>query len=410
VIESHCSSAAPDGFRRLPAALALLLFYGVLTLWVRERWALGLLQAGVFLLGILWTAGWGFRRLCLRGSYLLLPLAGVLAWGLLQLLLRTTVYRFDTWEAVLFWGTLFVVVFLSLQTLHEDAVRRAFLRALFYFGFAMSVLATTQYFTSGGKVFWLFPSGYPDALGPFVYRNNYAAFIELLLPLALLEALRDRQRALPHSIMAGVMYASVIASASRAGALLATFEVLVVLALALGKRLISRRRLGVAMLAILASAAIFTSVFGWRVLLDRLNQPDPFVHRREMLHSSLAMARERPWIGFGLGSFQEVYPAYATFDIGLIVNHAHNDWAEWLAEGGVPFLLLLASVALWSVGPAFRSIWGLGLLSVFLHALVDYPMQRLGLAAWVFVMLGTLAAEERDRSRAIRAAAAPTLF
>jgi O-antigen ligase len=122
------------------------------------------------------------------------------------------------------------------------------------------------------------------------------------------------------------------------------------------------------------------------------------------------MARERPWIGFGLGSFQEVYPAYATFDIGLIVNHAHNDWAEWLAEGGVPFLLLLASVALWSVGPAFRSIWGLGLLSVFLHALVDYPMQRLGLAAWVFVMLGTLAAEERDRSRAIRAAAAPTLF
>ena len=409
MIESHCSSAAPDGFRRLPAALALLLFYGVLTLWVRERWALGLLQAGAFLLAIFWTAGWAFRRLCLRGSYLLLPLAGVLAWGLFQLLLRTTVYRFDTWEAVLFWGTLFVVVFLSLQTLHEDAVRRAFLRALFYFGFAISVLATTQYFTSGGKVFWLFPSGYPDALGPFVYRNNYAAFIELLLPLAILEALRDRQRALPHSIMAGVMYASVIASASRAGALLATFEVLVVLALALGKRLISRRRLGVAMLAILASAAIFTSVFGWRVLLDRLKEPDPFVHRREMLQSSLAMARERPWMGFGLGSFQEVYPAYATFDIGLIVNHAHNDWAEWLAEGGVPFLLLLTSVALWSAGPAFRSIWGIGLLSVFLHALVDYPMQRLGLAVWVFVLLGALAAEERERSRANRAAAAPSL-
>ena len=73
---------------------------------------------------------------------------------------------------------------------------------------------------------------------------------------------------------------------------------------------------------------------------------------------------------------------------------------KMLAEGGVPFLLLLASVALWSVGPAFRSVWGLGLLFVFLHALVDYPMQRLGLAAWVFVLLGTLAAEERGRSRA----------
>ncbi len=349
---------------------------------------------------MVWTAWWAFRPFPLRGSYLLLPLAGVAAWGLLQLLLRTTVYRFDTWEAGLFWGTLFVLVFLSLQALREDAVRRAFLRALCYFGFAISVLATTQYFTSGGKVFWLFPSGYPDALGPFVYRNNYAAFIELLLPLAILEALRDRQRAIPHSIMAGVMYASVIASASRAGAVLATFEVLVVLALALRKRLVSRRRLGLAMIAILASAVVFTGVVGWRVLLERLKQPDPFVHRREMLQSSLAMARERPWLGFGLGSFQQVYPAYATFDIGLVVNHAHNDWAEWLAEGGVPFLLLLASVALWSVRPAFRSIWGLGLLSVFLHAFVDYPMQRLGLAAWVFVLLGTLAAEERDRRRA----------
>ena len=138
---------------------------------------------------------------------------------------------------------------------------------------------------------------------------------------------------------------------------------------------------------------------GWRVLLDRFQQPDPFVHRREMLLSSLAMAKERPWLGFGLGTFEKAYPAYATFDIGLTVNHAHNDWAEWLAEGGLPFLLMLASVAAWAVRPAIRSLWGIGLLSVFLHALVDYPMQRLGLAAWIFVMLGALAAQERERRR-----------
>jgi O-antigen ligase len=94
-----------------------------------------------------------------------------------------------------------------------------------------------------------------------------------------------------------------------------------------------------------------------------------------------------------------VYPAYARFDIGLVVNHAHNDWAEWLAEGGVPFLAALASMAVWAVMPAVRSIWGIGLISVFLHALVDYPMQRLGLALWVFVLAGVLAAEERERRR-----------
>ncbi len=378
-------------------ALASLLAFGALTVWVRERWAVSLFQAGSFLLGMAWAVEWALGRFNFRKSFLLLPFGGAAAWGLLQLLLRTTVYRFDTWRAVLFWTSGLVLVAVAVQTLALAETRQPFLRALLWFGFAMSVLATTQYFTSHGNVFWLFSSGYPDAMGPFVYRNNYAAFIELLLPLAVLEAIRERRNALVHALMAGVMYASVIACASRAGSILATLEIPATLLLARRRGMVSFPRIGVAVVKIGALAAIFAAVVGWQVLLERFQQSDPYVHRREMLWSSLAMARERPWLGFGLGTFEKAYPAYATFDIGLTVNHAHNDWAEWLAEGGVPFLLLLASAAAWSVAPAVRSIWGIGLISVFLHALVDYPMQRLGLAAWVFVLLGALAAEERAR-------------
>jgi O-antigen ligase len=210
---------------------------------------------------------------------------------------------------------------------------------------------------------------------------------------------RSRRNALVHAAMAGVMYASVIACGSRAGSILATAGILVTLPLAAHRGLISLRGAGASFARIAALAAVFVAVVGWRGLTERFEQSDPYVHRREMLQSSLAMARERPWLGFGLGTFEEAYPAYALFDIGLVVNHAHNDWAEWLAEGGVPFLLLTASLAAWAVVPAIRSIWGVGLLSVFLHALVDYPMQRLGLAAWVFVLLGALAAQERDREK-----------
>jgi O-antigen ligase len=198
--------------------------------------------------------------------------------------------------------------------------------------------------------------------------------------------------------MAGAMYASVIASTSRAGAALATLEIIAVLAIAAIGKQVSPRRLGHAALLLAGCALIFTAAAGWETLFERLRSPDPFVLRREMLASALAMARERPWLGFGLGTFQTAYPAYALFDIGLIVNHAHNDWAEWLAEGGAPFLALLLGVAVWSVRPAVRSVWGIGVLSVFLHALVDYPMQRLGLAAWVFVFLGALAAAHEPRS------------
>jgi len=392
--------AGAEPGRGWAAPLALLLFFGVLTLWVRQRWALSLLESGVFLTGIAWLIDWARRKAPLSGSAVLIPLLGAALWGPLQLLLGTTVYRFDTLQAALYWTAALVLAFVGFQALQADRVRAWFLRLLLYFGFAVSVLAATQYFTSGGRIFWIFPSGYPDALGPFVYRNNYAAFIELVLPVALVTAMRERRRTLTFCLMAGVMYASVIASASRAGSVLVTAEALVLLGLGARRKWISGRGAGMVMAGVLGSAAVFSSIVGWGALLERFGQQDPFAHRREMLRSALAMARARPWLGFGLGSFQEAYPAYATFDIGLVVNHAHNDWAEWLAEGGVPFLAMLAAWAVWTVRPAVRSLWGIGLLTVFLHALVDYPMQRLGLAAWVFALAGALAAEERSRRRA----------
>jgi O-antigen ligase len=384
--------------RRSAVALALLLFFAVLTLWVPQRWALSLFQAGVFLLGSAWALRMMLRPYASRGHFLLIPFAGALLWGLIQLLAHTTIYRFDTWNAVLFWGTALVLVWLSVQIFADAEVGRAFLRAILYFAFGVSVVSVVQLLTSEGNVFWLFPSGYKDrVLGPFVYHNNYAAFIELLLPLAVLEAVRHRRRAPLFTLIAAVMYASVIASASRAGSILATVEIVTVLGLSLARGLVPIRRLGLAAVALSVLAAICTAVVGAGLLWTRMQQADPFVHRREMLLSALDMARARPWLGCGLGTFQTAYPAHALFDIGLIVNHAHNDWAEWLAEGGVPFLALLLSAALWSIRPAVRSIWGIGVLSVFLHAFVDYPMQRLGLAAWVFVMLGVLAAAAGDR-------------
>src|SRR5205814_199883 len=101
----------------------------------------------------------------------------------------------------------------------EHRIRTRFLRSAFYFGSALAVISTIQLFTSEGNVFWIFPSGYKDlVLGPFVYHNQFAAFVELVFPLAVVAALRDRRHALVYSAMAAALYASVIASASRAGA------------------------------------------------------------------------------------------------------------------------------------------------------------------------------------------------
>ena len=52
-------------------------------------------------------------------------------------------------------------------------------------------------------------------------------------------------------------------------------------------------------------------------------------------------------------------------------------------------LLLLLGVAAYAFRPAVRTIWGVGMLVVFVHCLIDYPMQqRPALAAFFFAMLG----------------------
>jgi O-antigen ligase len=83
-----------------------------------------------------------------------------------------------------------------------------------------------------------------------------------------------------------------------------------------------------------------------------------------------------------------------------VVEHAHNDWLEWAAEGGLPYALAWLVVAVSVVRPAVRSMWGLGVLAVFLHAFVDYPFARFGVSAWTMALLGALSVDETSSARA----------
>jgi O-antigen ligase len=384
---------------RATAALAALLSFAILTIWIGQRWAWSLVQFAVFVSMAGWAAVQLWRPSAVRGSWWLAPLCAAPVWGLLQLATQRTVYRWGTWNAVLNWAAWLALFFLALQLFQEPRAGRWFLRFAVYFGFALSVLATVQTFTSGGKIFWLFPSGYTEGvLGPFVYRNQYAAFLETILPIALWEALRDRRRAFANCAMAAAMLASVVAAASRAGSVLMCAEVAAVLLLAWLRGMAPARAVVRALATFGAIAAVLTAMVGWQALRQRLWQPDPFAGRRELVVSSLAMVHDRPGMGFGLGDWARAYPQYALFDDGTYVNQAHNDWVQWAAEGGVPFFAILLALAAMAAPAAWRSVWGIGLVSVWLHCLVEYPLQqRPAIGAWFFVLLGLLAAGRGQR-------------
>src|SRR5208337_2934709 len=103
------------------------------------------------------------------------------------------------------------------------------------------------------------------------------------------------------------------------------------------------------------------------------------------------MAKHRPLTGYGLGTFEQVYQKYAIKDeFPFYANHAHCDWAEFAAEGGLPFLLLVSIPFLAAIPLAFRHPWGLGIVATMLNACVDYPFPRPAVSGWMFLILAAL--------------------
>jgi O-antigen ligase len=371
--------------------LAAILCWGILTLWVPGRWALAAFQVALFAFAAVRLA---------RRPLRIHPVGGLLAvaaaWGLVQILAGWTVEESVTVEAVLAWTANLAAFSLALDLYRDVERRERFLTGCAAFAGALSVICTLTAISSPeGRAFWWLDLGTDQpTLGPFVYRNQYAAFVESVLPLALVRAILDRRWVL-WTLVTAALFGSVVAAGSRAGVVLGAAEIVLIPAVMFGRRMISGRTLARAVLGSLVTAGALAGVAGWETVWNRLQEPNPYALRRDLVLSSLEMIRDRPATGFGLGAWSSAYPSYARFDDGSFVNQAHNDWVQWGAEGGVPFLLVMLAVVSWSARPAIRSIWGIGLLVVFAHGLVDYPMQqRPALAAFFFAVLGAIFAAD----------------
>ena len=373
----------------MPYVLAAVLFFGILTLWVPGYWPVAVFEVGTFGLAVGALIRW--RRTPPRFVYPLAPLLFAVSWGLFLWGTGRTVSPFETRIALARWAALLAVFVTGWLLFQDQRVHRWFRSAMLWFGFLVAVEATLQTFTAGGKIFWLFEAEYPGLMGPILYRNHYAAFIEAVLPLAVYGAMTSKRDSLLYSCMAAAMYASVIAAASRAGFVLASGEIVVVTALLWLQGRTSGRAVGRSLLRVVLLLAVFTTVVGWGRVWERLETPDPFATRREFNISSMRMIAARPGLGSGLGTWPVVYPAYAIIDTGAFANRAHADWLEWTAEGGLPLGIAMVTLFVWCLRPAFDSVWGIGVIAVLLHATVDYPFSRPALAAWTVVIVALLA-------------------
>jgi O-antigen ligase len=350
-----------------------VLWFGLLSLRVEGRWALTAFQLALLALAAALIVR---RRFSIHPHPVALLLAAAALWGVFQIALGISVDAHRTLEASLGWVVNCAAFSIALSVTGDSLDRRRFLTAQLFFALVLSVAAVIGLLTI-------------SQLGPFVYKNQFAAYVESVLGLAIAAAIRDRRRSFAWLLVAAALFASVVAAGSRAGSILCLAELVLLPLIAFTRGWISGRSLiRVAALAVI-TGGVLVAVAGWETTWHRLQEPNPYSLRAELLRSSLDMARDRPLAGFGLGTWSTAYPAYARYDDGSFVNQAHNDWAQWAAEGGLPFLALMIAVVALLARPAIESLWGLGLLAVFAHAWVDYPFeQRPALAAFFFAMAG----------------------
>ncbi|EGT0659892.1 O-antigen ligase family protein [Citrobacter werkmanii] len=113
--------------------------------------------------------------------------------------------------------------------------------------------------------------------------------------------------------------------------------------------------------------------------------------RWTVLKTSLALFAERPWMGWGVGSFAAVFLERAG-PLGLSsISHPHNELVLWLVEGGLVGLVgalcfIAGGLWLWLHGNRWRRACLVAALPVVIHMLTEYPVRQ-STPHWLLLIL-----------------------
>jgi O-antigen ligase len=327
----------------LRVGLCALLAFDVLAFGGVEVWSESILEIGVALLFVYWAALAYWRHDArIEWNPLNWPLLGFVGIGLLQLLIHGTAYPFLTRTQLLELASYFLFFFLITQAFRSREEFSKLAWFVILFGFAVSLLAISQHFTSESEIYWfssLKVNGTP--FGPYVNRNDFAGFVELTLPtgLALMVFRGIRKDVIPlTTVLTIVPVSALILSGSRGGIIAFTLEIVVLAALVRNRRVLQGQRFAVVALAA-AAALVLASWVGTSLAIKRLStleSHDPSITRRiSMFRGAAHIFWDHPIKGAGEGTFVAVYPRFETAYDGRVVDHAHDDYIETLAETGL---------------------------------------------------------------------------
>jgi O-antigen ligase len=328
--------------KALQIGLCAVLVFAIAAHGAVEEWAQAVLEISAGLLFVFWAVrAYVAREERVPISPLLPPLLAFIFLALGQILFRGTASPYDTRIELQLLTALALFLFLATQAFRTADDWRFFVWFIMSLGFLVAIFGILQHLTFNGKLYWFREMRYGGIpFGPYVNRNHFAGFAELVIPAALVPLVLGkvrRERWFAVGLLALFPLGALFLAASRGGIIsfaaeLGLLTLLLILRRAGGKHVLAGA-------VVLLFAFMLVSWLGVRQILERFSAMQSLEvtsgKRASMRVDTWHIFREHPWTGSGLGTLQTVFPAYETLYDAKIVNHAHNDYLEALAETGI---------------------------------------------------------------------------
>lgn len=336
-----------------------------------------------------------------------------------------------TLTAFFYFSTCLALYFLAVQCLSDSRRFQITVRLVAAFAGLYALVSIMESLLPNGRILWLlrpWPEYAGEQFGSYINGNHFAGLMGMLLPLTFAMfmvdkpvthygSLKDRlidfcsdPRLGVHLLsgFAALLTAAAIFLSLSRGGILSTLGAMLVLGLLLAWRRHYRRQ-ALILIGFIAVLFFFVGLFGWSAIFAtfaeiRNMQGDIADWRLIYWRDCLALFRDFPIFGTGLGSFIDSYPAYQSLFQGeLVVDHAHNDYVELCAEAGLAGLLL-AGWASWAVVKESWQAFGrrrtpfaisiylgslAGICTLLLHSLTDFNL-HIGANGLYFAFLAAL--------------------
>jgi O-antigen ligase len=407
----------PRDNRVVLVSLAALLMFGPLAFGAVDPWSIFILQAASAVLFVIWAVSQlRSSRVSIQWSPVFSPMITFAGLMCVQLLPGISAYPHATFSQLLLYISYGAICFLLVQTLIRSREVRSVATALTIYGTSIALFAVVQNLSAPTKLYWLKTPHFGGWIyGPYVNHNHYAGLLEMLIPVPLVFAFsrfgQSRERWIAASA-AAFMAATIFLSRSRGGMIAFALEITIFIAFVFRER--QRRNVAVLLSTFLLLSIGVIAWTGGREVKARIATLAAQKHsdispdiRLQIDRDILRMSRKRPVLGWGQGTFADVYPRFRSFYTDSLVNAAHNDYMQVLAETGILGFGIMIWFLVSVLRPALRKShkWAsdlngavavaaiLGISGILVHSLVDFNMQIPANAA-LFYSLCTVAAME----------------